>query len=191
MVLHENFAPVDFIHLLEASRHFRQQYLHACQTIYTNSMLDELRKDKKVDLLDTMRLNIIEFTLSKDFTASLVRDKVIGARDVAVAGSNMFKQVAKGGRVVLSFQDALALSTVVHAQAMKADYHEDGRIDISHVDEVIETKPLIPDNRYFILFPGADGKDVIQPSYDRFDLFSLAKGFLRDNFLSILFTGSY
>ena len=187
MILRGKLAPNDFYSLLKASKYFYQHYWRTCQELCTTAMLDILREDNNVDLLSTMRLNVIEFTLSKDPPPSLVPDKVIEPSDVAAAARNMFPQVAEDGRVVLSFQDALALSTIVHAQAIQADYHDDGRIDISHVDPIIETMPLFPDHRYFILFPRADGKDVRQPSCNFVRLFTLAKGFGREIFLRMLF----
>lgn len=191
MVLRKNFAPLDFVQLLEASKYFRQHYLHTCREICTTTMLDNLRNNMNVDLSLTMRFNIIEFTLSKDPPPSLVPNKMIEPSDVAVAARNMFQQVAEGGRVVLSFQDALALSTIVHSQALLADYHDNGRIDISHVDSVIETEPLFPDHQHFLLFPRADGKNVIEPTYNGRRLFALAKGFCRDIYLRMLFTSDW
>ena len=156
MILGQNFGPLDFIHLLAASKYYRQRYLHTCQEICTTTTLDELRKNYSVDLLATVRFNVIEFTLA----TNLAPNEEIVIRDVAGATRSILQQNADGGKIVLSFQHALALSSIVHVQAFQADYHDDGRIVTSHADSLFDIENLFPGHPHFVLFLRADGKDV-------------------------------
>ena len=188
MILGQNFAPLDFVHLLAASKYYRQRYLCTCQEICTTTTLDTLRKTYSVDLLATVRFNVIEFTLA----ANLAPNEDIVIRDVAGATRSILQQTADGGHILLSFQHALAVSGIIHVQAFQADYHDDGRIVTSHADSLIDIETLFPGHRHFILFLRADGRDDIQSSYtgDGFPIFLLADYSFRNTLWGKLFSRS-